>query len=185
MISLNKIDEVFRMRHHDYSTRKQRRFAKLLFTAFVCLICIVPALAQSTSADEDQIRQLQQKYRESVNTLDARLINEIWSHDTPVSFIHPLGTDDGLDAIQADIYGKTMGLFSSRELQFDKAVIHVYGNTAWSGINWTFHAIWKDSGKLVTTQGRETQIYLRESGVWHLVHVHYSGPPMQDVQKGT
>jgi ketosteroid isomerase-like protein len=172
------------MRRIDYSAREGRRFAKLLFTAFLCLTCCAPALAQSASVNKDQIRQLQQKYRESVNTLDPRLINEIWSHDTPVSFIHPLGTDDGLDAIQSDIFGKTMGLFSSRELLFDTTVIHVYGSTAWSEINWTFHAVWKDSGKPVTTHGRETQIYLRESGVWHLVHVHYSGPPTRVVKKG-
>ncbi|MGA3373394.1 MAG: nuclear transport factor 2 family protein [Terracidiphilus sp.] len=180
----NEIDEVFQMGRNNHSARQQHRLAKLLFAAFLCLICNVPAFAQSVSAGEDQIRQLQQKYRESVNTLAPRLINEIWSHDTPVTFIHPLGTDDGLDAIQSDIYGKTMGLFSSRELLFDTAVIHIYGNTAWSEINWTFHAVWKDSGKPVTTQGRETQIYLRENGVWHLVHVHYSGPPTQVVKKG-
>lgn len=184
MFSHNKIDEVFQMRRNDHSARQRRSFAKLLFTAFLCLICSAPALAQSASVNEDQIRQLQQKYRESVNTLDPRLINEIWSHDTPVTFIHPLGTDDGLDAIQSDIYGKTMGLFSRRELLFDTTVIHIYGNTAWSEIIWTFHAIWKDSGKSVTTHGRETQIYLRESGVWHLVHVHYSGPPMEVPSKG-
>jgi hypothetical protein len=142
------------------------------------------AHAQTASTDEQQILELQQKYRNAVDTLDPKLIDEIWSHDTPVSFIHPLGTDEGFEAIQSDIFGKTMGLFSKRDLLFNTAAVHVYCDSAWSEVTWTFHAVWKDSGESITTQGRETQIFLRENGVWRLVHVHYSGLPVAVAKKG-
>lgn len=38
----------------------------------------------------------------------------------------------------------------------------------------TFHATVKNPGPKITTKGRETQIYHKEDGVWHIVHVHYS-----------
>lgn len=55
-------------------------------------------------------------------------------------------------------------------------VIHVYGDAAWSEMTWTFHAIEKH-GNAIATEGRETQVYHKESGAWHIVLVHYSGPP--------
>lgn len=156
----------------------------ILAGGLICVGQCLPVFAQRASTDEDRIGALQEKYRESVDSLDPKTIDEIWSHDQPVSFIHPLGTDDGLAAIKADIYGKTMDMFSKRELLFDTSAIHVVGNSAWSEIAWTFHAVWKESGKAVTTHGRETQIFLKENGHWHIVHVHYSGPPIKIPEKG-
>jgi len=156
----------------------------LLASVLLCGVKVPLARAQNDSFEENQIRQLQEKYRQSVDTLDQKLIDEIWSHDQPVSFIHPLGTDEGLDAIKADVYGKTMGMFSKRELLFESSAIHVSGDSAWSELTWTFHAMWRDSGEPVTTRGRETQIFLKESGVWHFVHVHYSGLATAIVKKG-
>ncbi len=152
--------------------------------ACVVLFAGVTAYGQSTSADEAQIDSLLAKYRQSVDTLDPALITEIWSNDLQVSFIHPLGTDEGLDQIRADIFGKIMGMFSKRDLTFDTRTIHVNGDSAWVEITWTFRAVWKDSGKPVTTKGRETQVLVRENGAWHIVHVHYSGPPTEIVKKG-
>jgi hypothetical protein len=39
-------------------------------------------------------------------------------------------------------------------------------------------------GQKITTTGRETQIYSKESGGWRIVHVHYSGPPVIGALKG-
>jgi ketosteroid isomerase-like protein len=142
------------------------------------------AQAQAASPDEVKINALLAKYRQCVDTLDPALISEIWSSDLPVSFVHPLGTDEGLSQIKSDIFGKLMGMFSKRDLIFDTTAIHVNGNSAWVEITWTFHATWKDSGEPVTTNGRETQVLLREQGDWRLVHVHYSGPPVTVVRKG-
>jgi ketosteroid isomerase-like protein len=142
------------------------------------------AFGRSLPSDEAQIRTVLAEYRQSVDTLDPALISEVWSGDLPVSFIHPLGTDDGLDQIKADIFGKVMGMFSKRDLIFDTTAIHVNGDSAWVEITWTFHAVWKDTGEQLTTQGRESQVLVREKGAWRLVHVHYSGLPTTIVRKG-
>lgn len=162
------------------------RLTRWLTGLIACIVLLagVAGYGQSVPADEAQIDSLLAKYRQSVDTLDPALITEIWSNDLPVSFIHPLGTDEGLDQIRADIFGKIMGMFSRRDLVFDTRTIHVHGDSAWVEITWTFHAVWKDSGEAVTTNGRETQVLVRENGAWHIVHVHYSGLPAKLVKKG-
>ena len=142
------------------------------------------AIGQSAPSDEAQINSRLAQYCQSIDTLNSALFTDLWSKDTPVSFIHPLSTDNGLDQIKSDIFGRVMGLFSKRNLAFDSTAIHVYGDSAWVELTWTFHAVWKSNDAAVTSTGRETQIYQKEHGVWHLVHVHYSGPPMQVPSKG-
>jgi len=142
------------------------------------------AFGQPAPADEAQINSRLAQYRQSIDSLDLAQFTDLWSTEAPVSFIHPLGTDDGLDQIKSDIFGKVMGLFSKRDLAFDTTAIHVYGDSAWVEITWTFHAVWKSNSAAVTSTGRETQVYQKEHGVWHLVHVHYSGPPMKIPESG-
>ena len=126
---------------------KSPRTALARGIAFAALVVFAgTAYAQQSSKDEAQIRAVLAEYRQSVDTLDPALISEVWSSDLPVSFIHPLGTDENLDQIKADIYGKVMGMFSKRDLNFDSTAIHVNGNAAWVEIMWTFHAVWKDKG---------------------------------------
>jgi hypothetical protein len=162
--------------------QSSRLAAGVLFA--MLFVFLSAAYGKSPASDEIQIRSVLAKYRQSVDTLDPALISEVWSSDLPVSFIHPLGTDENLDQIKADIYGKVMGMFSKRDLNFDTTVIHVNGDSAWVEITWTFHAVWKDKGEPLTTQGRETQVMVREKGAWRLVHVHYSGLPTTIVRKG-
>jgi ketosteroid isomerase-like protein len=142
------------------------------------------AQAPASGSDQDQLRQLLKKYAESVDTLDLNLASEIWSHDAAVSFIHPRGTEIGFTQIEENFLENTMGTFSQRELLLENPVIHVYGDTAWSEMTWTFHATVKNGGMKITTTGRETQIYHKENGVWRIVHVHYSGPPVTGALKG-
>ena len=138
--------------------------------------------AQSSTA-ERQLRILLDNYAQAVNTLDAGLIDSVWSHGPEVSFIHPRGTAIGFEHIRDDFYKSTMGLFSNRELILEKPVLHIYGDSAWSEMTWTFHATFQN-GPQITTTGRETQIYHKENGVWRIVHVHYSGPPDTRPLKG-
>ncbi len=155
----------------------QYRLALLL--VLTAAPAIRAAAAQSASTGEEQIRELQQKYVLSVDRADVALASEIWSHDAGVTFIHPLGTDHGFQQISDDIYLGIMGkFFSMRDLVMHEPSIHVYGDTAWSEMTWTFHATRQD-GTPVTTEGRESQVYHKEYGAWRIVLVHYSGPPMK------
>jgi len=174
----------------------QRRYSRVagglqcgcIFTRWALCVVLLgatgAAIAHSAPSDEAQIHSRLAQYCQSIDTLNSELFTDLWSNDAPVSFIHPLGTDNGLDQIKSDIFGRVMGLFSKRDLAFDSTAIHVYGDFAWVELTWTFHAVWKSNNAALTSTGRETQIYQKEHGVWHLVHVHYSGPPMKDPSKG-
>jgi ketosteroid isomerase-like protein len=160
-----------------------RRFiAPLLFGMFFLLPCAAQENSSPTASTGDvasiqKIQALIGDYAASVNNLDVELAQRVWSARSEVTFIHPRGTERGLNAVLQDFYQNTMGLFSKRELLPADAEIHVYGDTAWSQFTWTFHATLKDGAKEITTKGRETQVYHREDGGWRIVHVHYSGMP--------
>jgi ketosteroid isomerase-like protein len=141
--------------------------------------CVLSGAAhpQQATGDEDQITELLHKYETSIDNADITLASEIWSHDPGVTFIYPLGTARGLQQIEDEVYAGRMGkTFSRRDLVMHDPAVHVYGDAAWSEMTWTFHATMKN-GSAVTTEGRETQVYHKENGVWRIVHVHYSGPP--------
>jgi ketosteroid isomerase-like protein len=150
-----------------------------LFLTPVLLVVVLcaAACAQGAGGDEEQIRVLLQKYATSVDNVDVSLASEIWSHDPGVTFVHPLGTEHGFKQIADHVYiGIMGGMFSKRELILHDPNVHVYEDAAWSEMTWTFHATTKD-GTAITTEGRETQVYHKERGVWRIVLVHYSGPP--------
>lgn len=175
---------------HSLRTRIAVAFvvSSVLFTMGTCA-----STAQATTEtvastgnrqDIEQIQQVIKDYVKAVEKLDLELARKVWSSGPEVSFIHPRGTERGLEQVLTNFYTKTMGTFSKRQLLPDRVDIHVYNDTAWSEFTWTFHAIVKDGGQNITTEGRETQIYHRENGTWRLVHVHYSGMPETGKLKG-
>lgn len=158
--------------------------ARFLLAATCLAVFGASAHGQTVSSDEQQLRTLLAEYAQSVDSLDLSLADRIWSHDGDVVFIHPRGTEIGFAQIIENFYKKTMGMLSERELVLENPVVHVYGDAGWSEMTWTFHATVKETGQKITTTGRETQIYHRENGVWRIVHVHYSGPPVTGALKG-
>ncbi len=166
---------------------RNRNYFVLLSVMFLLLLSVPPSGGQNNApqpaptGDAESVRQLQNivnSYAQSVNELDLTLARKLWSAGPDVTFIHPRGTERGLEQILANVYGASMGRFSKRELLPENVNIHVYGDTAWSEFTWTFHAIAKESGQNITNRGRETQIYRKEGGSWRIVHVHYSGMPV-------
>ena len=158
----------------------RKRLAVLLFGILCAAPCSPQEKSPSSTGDAASIQQIQSliaDYANSVNALDRTLTAKVWSASGEVTFIHPRGTERGLENILQNFYGNAMGAFSKRQLLPDPAEIHVYGDTAWSQFTWTFHATVKNGGPDITTQGRETQIYHKERGGWRIVHVHYSGMP--------
>jgi ketosteroid isomerase-like protein len=141
-----------------------------LFPAYVC-----GQAGTGPSADTVAIHRLLGQYAKAVDTVDLKLLSQIWSHSPHVSFIYPLGEERGFDAIQQHVFQNVMGgMFSARDLEMHDVAIYVNGNAAWSEFHWDFHATIRKDGSAVTTHGVETQVYRKEDGQWRLVHVHYS-----------
>ena len=151
-----------------------------LFAAFLCLIpvCAVAQTDTGPATDVAAIHRLIEQYTKAVDTVDLKLLSQIWSNSPEASFIYPLGEEQGLDAIEQHVFQNVMGgMFSARDLETHGVTIHVDGDAARSEFRWVFHAKMRKDESAVTTHGIETQIYRKESGNWRLVHVHYSEDP--------
>ena len=147
--------------------------AAFLFPAYAC--CQADAGAAAAAVDNVAIHRLLDQYAKAVDTVDLKLLGEIWSHSAEVSFIYPLGEEHGFDAIEQNVFEKVMGgMFSTRDLKMHDVAINVNGDSAWSEFRWDFHATLRKDGSALTTHGVETQVYRKENGQWRLVHVHYS-----------
>ena len=145
------------------------------------------ACASSTdaSADAAAIHGLIEKYAKSVDDADTTLAAEVWWNSPDVSFIHPLGHEHGFEQIRQNVYTRLMGqTFSERNLSPRDISIHVYGDSAWAEFYWDFSAKFRKDGSPITTHGRETQLYRKIDGRWRLVHVHYSGMPIAEQNRG-
>ena len=150
---------------------------RILFAAILCVVpaCAVAQIDTGPASDVAAIHKLINQYTKAVDTVDLKLLSQIWSHSPEVSFIYPLGEEHGFDAIEQHVFLNAMGgMFSARDLEIHGAAIHVNGSAAWSEFHWVFHAAMRKDGSAVTTHGVETQVYRKESGNWRLVHVHYS-----------
>jgi ketosteroid isomerase-like protein len=102
-----------------------------------------------------------------------------------VTFIHPLGHEHGFDQIKQNVYTHLMGdTFSERKLSVHDVSVHVHGDSARAEFYWDFVAKFRKDGFPLTTHGRETQLYQKIQGRWRLVHVHYSGMPVTEQNKG-
>ena len=154
--------------------------ARLLIAAIAFLLPVFACSqaapdAAAASADNLAIHRLLDRYAKAVDTVDLKLMTQIWSHSPDVTFIYPLGEEHGFNAIEEHVFKNVMcGIFSVRDLQIHDVIIYVDGNSAWSEFQWDFHATLRKDGSAFTTHGVETQVYRKENGEWRLVHVHYS-----------
>jgi ketosteroid isomerase-like protein len=148
------------------------------------------AQVNAPAADERaraEIRRQVDSYLQSIDDADTKLGATAWSPTPDVTFINPLGHEHGWDEIASVVYGKPMGqTFSRRTLKTVSDVsIHLYGDAAVVEFDWDFVATMRADGKTVHTSGRESQVYVNLPGKgWRLVHVHYSGPPVQGPGQG-
>jgi ketosteroid isomerase-like protein len=144
-----------------------------------------PAQTPGSGADIDAITRNIAKYAKSVSEADTTLASQVWWDSPEVSFIHPLGHEHGFDQIKQNVYTRLMGeTFSERKLTPHDISIHVYGDAAWAEFYWDFNAKFRKDGQLITTHGRETQIYRKFPMGWRLVHVHYSAMPAAQPGQG-
>lgn len=147
---------------------------------------ITKGLAISDGADaSEQIKGLITKYARSVDEADTTLASQVWWDSPEASFIHPLGHEHGFEQIKEDVYKRLMGgMFSERKLSPHDVTVQVLGDAAVAEFYWDFNAKMRKDGSAVTTHGRETQVYRKTSDGWRLVHVHYSGMPVNSERQG-
>ncbi len=131
------------------------------------------------------IKTLLVQYKKSINDADTTLGSKIWAHTNEVSFIHPRGHEHGWEGVKNNVYGMFRNAFSARDLKSDNETINVYGDVAWVEFYWVFDATFAGEKPMpLQTKGRETQILKKIKNEWRIEHIHYSGLPVTEQQKG-
>jgi hypothetical protein len=139
------------------------------------------------SSAEAAVREGVDTYIRSIDAADTELAGRVFQTTPDTFFIHPRGTERGWDAVVTNFYGKTMrDSFSKRSLQLAEPVrVHVHGSSAVAEFSWKFDAVFRQDGKPLHTEGRESQTWADLPGLgWRIVAVHYSGLPVTDAGQG-
>ena len=138
-----------------------------------------------SAEDINAIKDIINKYADSITNYDLKEAEQIWQTDDRTTFIHPRGNEYGWNAVRDNFYGKTMHEhFVKRHLYVKDISIQVYGDMAVAVFYWDFPAVYRSDGTEVTTHGRETQVYNRTKDGWKIVHVHYSQMPITGAKQG-
>jgi SnoaL-like domain len=79
---------------------------RILLAAILCLMPAYAAAQTDTGPGRDiaAIHHLIEQYAKAVDTVDLKLLSQIWSHSPEVSFIYPLGEEHGFDAIEQQVF---------------------------------------------------------------------------------
>ena len=132
---------------------------------------------------EDQVRQASQQFYSALNRMangDAGPMAGIWSHNTAVTTMHPIGgLEIGWDKVK-EPWQQVAQLASSGQVKLNNQLIQVSGDMAYEVGTEQGHFIL--AGEEVNVDLRVTNVYRREAGAWKIVHHHTDvSPAMLDV----
>jgi ketosteroid isomerase-like protein len=142
--------------------------------------------AAQLASEQTAIRNAVGVYVRSIDLADAEMGRKVWAEGAAVSFIHPLGHERGWEQVKRNFYEKLMrDLLDQRKLTVKDLVVRQVGGAALVEFYWDFHALFKKDGKPLRSSGRESQVWEKNrQGQWRIVHIHYSGMPATDVNRG-
>jgi ketosteroid isomerase-like protein len=122
---------------------------------------------------EAEVQRASDQFYAALNSIlngDASPMAEIWSHESDVSTMHPLGgREKGWDAVSASWEGAAQA-FSQGSVEVSDLEVHDLGDVAYTlGVE---HVDAKAGGRDVHSELRATNIYRRENNAWKVVHHH-------------
>jgi ketosteroid isomerase-like protein len=134
---------------------------------------------------EDEVRTASEQFYAALNKMangDASAMSEIWSHDTVVTAMHPVGGRHvGWDEVR-DSFQQVAEIASDGRVRLDDQMIQVTGAMAYEIGSERGQASF--AGQQVTLDHRVTNIYRREADSWRIVHHHTdTSSAMLDVLK--
>ena len=134
----------------------------------------------STQTD---INKASEKFYQALNRMlngDAGPLTDVWSHSAEVTTMHPIGGREvGWDQVKGS-WEQVAQLSSDGNVRLKDQYIQSVGDVAYEiGIE---QGQFKLGGQQIIIDQRVTNIYLRESGEWKIVHHHADvSPSMLDV----
>jgi len=132
---------------------------------------------------EDEVLKASNQFYASLNKMtngDAQSLSDIWSHDSAVTTMHPIG---GRQVGWKDVWetwDQTAHVASEGQVKLQDQFIRVIGDLAYEiGVE---NAGFRIAGQKVTDQVRVTNIYQKEGGKWKIIHHHSDiSPAMVEV----
>jgi ketosteroid isomerase-like protein len=125
-------------------------------------------------AAEDEVRQASEQFYAALNrTLDgdSSPMEQIWSHGSDVSAIHPFGSRMlGWDEVGAS-WEQAAQAFSGGQVALDEMVVVPISEDAAYNLG-TEHGQARIGEETVGIDWRVTNIYRREADGWKIVHHH-------------
>lgn len=137
----------------------------------------------SLMSSSDEVRQASRQFYAALNSMangDADPLAEIWSQNSRVTTMHPIGGREvGWDAVRAS-FEHVARLAADGKIELKDELIEVAGDVAYEvGIE---HGRFRLGGQPITIEQRVTNIYRREAGSWKIIHHHTDiSPGMLDV----
>ncbi len=134
---------------------------------------------------EDQVRDASTHFYAALNRMvngDARPLSDIWSHDSTVTTMHPIGGRQvGWDEVRGS-WEQVAGAASEGKVELKDQLIYAAGDLGYEvGVE---HAQFTLGGQKVVGQLRVTNVYQREAGVWKIRHHHTDlAPEMIEILK--
>jgi ketosteroid isomerase-like protein len=141
---------------------------------------------EETMPSENEVRKASDKFYAALNRMlngDAGSLADIWSHDSTVTTMHPIGGREvGWDAVR-ESFEKVAELSSNGKVELRDQIIRVAKDVACEvGVE---HGQFKLSGQQVAIKHRVTNLYQRDGGAWKIIHHHADiSPAMLDVISG-
>jgi ketosteroid isomerase-like protein len=136
---------------------------------------------------EDEVGKASDQFYAALNRLfngNADSMEDIWSHDSTVTALHPIGDRTvGWDDVR-ESYQDIAQIAEQGQVKLDDQIIQVIGDFAYEvGVD---HGQAIFAGYQVTLDYRVTNIYRNEAGSWKIVHRHADiSPAMLDFLKQT
>ena len=132
---------------------------------------------------EDEVRKASNQFYAALNKMtngDVQSLKEIWSHNSAVTTMHPIGGRQvGWNEVW-ETWEQTGQVASEGHVELQDQIIRVVGDLAYEiGVE---DAGFKIAGHQANGQVRVTNIYQKEGGAWKIVHHHTDlAPAMVEV----
>jgi ketosteroid isomerase-like protein len=125
-------------------------------------------------AAEDEVRQTSEQFYAALNSVldgDSGPMEQIWSHGSDVSAMHPFGGRMvGWDEVGA-AWEQAAQAFSGGQVALDEMVVFAITEDAAYTLG-TEHGQASVGDQTLRIDWRVTNIYRREAGGWKIVHHH-------------
>jgi ketosteroid isomerase-like protein len=123
---------------------------------------------------DDEVREASKRFYAALNAMlngDASSLTNIWSHSAAVTTMHPIGGRQvGWNEVR-ESWEQVARLASAGQVTLDDQIVRVTGDMAYElGVE---RGHLKIAGQDVQAiEDRVTNVYVRESGDWKIVHHH-------------